>query len=111
MPAALVQAGIGGVLASLWSVPNLPAALVLEAFYAAYLEEGIPAAAAIQSAQNWLRRARAGELAALFAGYVHARRPSYAQDAAAWQHFAAMPEETQPYAHPYFWAAFALTGS
>jgi tetratricopeptide (TPR) repeat protein len=76
LPAAFLQAGFAGVVASLWSVSDLSTALLMQRFYRLWLEEGQSPARALQNAQRSLR------------------------DAA-----------DLDFGHPFWWAAFTLTGA
>jgi CHAT domain-containing protein len=73
LPAGFLQAGVPGVLATLWRVEDLSAALFMIRFYELHLGTGrnrdsqpLPPPRALQSAQQWLRDATSGELASYF---------------------------------------------
>ena len=55
LPTGLLQAGVGGVIASLWAVPDLATALLMTRFYRAWRHDGEPPAGALRTAQRWLR--------------------------------------------------------
>ena len=56
LPSALLQAGYGGVAASLWSVSDISAAMLMEHFYAGWRHKGehqLSPAEALRAAQRW----------------------------------------------------------
>ncbi|RKZ83097.1 MAG: hypothetical protein DRR19_19590 [Candidatus Parabeggiatoa sp. nov. 1] len=69
LPAGLLQAGVAGVVASLWSVSDMSTALLMTKFYQEVItlwqQQGTQAsiAPALQKAQCWLRDATKEELA------------------------------------------------
>jgi len=56
LPAALMQAGTAGVVASLWSVADQSTALLMAAFYRYWKQEGLTPVAALRRAQLQLRQ-------------------------------------------------------
>ena len=55
LPTGLLQAGVGGVIASLWAVPDLATALLMTRFYRAWRHDAQPPPEALRTAQLWLR--------------------------------------------------------
>jgi CHAT domain-containing protein len=90
LPTGLLHAGFAGAIASHWPVNDFAAAFLMTRFHELWLNGGLTPAAALAEAQRWLRTATRADLV----GY---RRGSD-RDA------------DRPFAHPRFWAAFALTG-
>ena len=103
LPAGLIQAGFAGVVASHWAVLDRPAAGLMIRFHELWHGQGLPPAAALALAQRWLRTATAAELTACLDG---AHGQSVPEPAAA----ARRNARAGRYGHPYYWAAFALTG-
>jgi CHAT domain-containing protein len=63
LPAAFMQIGATGVLASLWQVDDLATALLIAKFYESHFN-GLAPPAALRRAQSWLRTATKAELIA-----------------------------------------------
>jgi CHAT domain-containing protein len=55
LPNAVLQAGFGGVVASLWSVADISSAMLMEHFYRCWREDKLPPAHPLGAAQRWLR--------------------------------------------------------
>src|SRR5208337_4212862 len=71
-PSTLLQAGYGGVAASLWSVSDISTAMLMEHFYRSWREKGkskVTAAQALRAAQRWLRDTTNSEKAEYFKRY------------------------------------------
>ncbi len=108
-----MQAGVAGVVASLWAVNDLSTMLLMARFYDLWRTDGLAPSAALRQAQRWLRDSTlrdfetylkqplpefvAQRLPADIARRVYTRLP--------W----AAPEECI-FCHPYHWAAFGYTG-
>jgi hypothetical protein len=56
LPSGLLQAGVGGVVASLWDVPDRPTATLMAAFYWFWRHEDLAPSVALRCAQRWARR-------------------------------------------------------
>lgn len=61
LPTGLLQAGVGGVVASMWAVPDRATAMLMIEFYRGWRWEGLPPAEALRRAQRWLRDTTNGE--------------------------------------------------
>ncbi|MEA5600376.1 CHAT domain-containing tetratricopeptide repeat protein, partial [Nostoc sp. UHCC 0252] len=91
LPTGLLQAGVAGVIASLWSVSDLSTMLLLTKFYDLWRTDNQEPSEALRQAQIWLRDSTAGEIA----NYGGLFDPN--------------PDDRR-YAHPFYWAAFNYTG-
>lgn len=123
LPAAFLQAGVPGVIATLWRVEDMSTALLTSYFYACHLKGGVngqepqPPAAALRQAQLWLCDATADEL-------IESCRPSrsktpgnrppqllFGQAASEGiMHLASHDPDSKPFADPYYWAPFIFLG-
>jgi CHAT domain-containing protein len=55
LPTGLLQAGVAGVVASLWAVPDRSTAMLMTDFYRRWCAEQSPPETALRDAQIWLR--------------------------------------------------------
>ncbi|WP_433796780.1 CHAT domain-containing protein [Actinoplanes sp. CA-252034] len=93
---ALMQAGVEAVVAALWRVDEVAAALVLQRFHEGVAAGWLPVQA-MAEAQRWLRSATRGEIKARYPDLYRNR-------------FASDPTVI-PYAEPVHWAAFTYYGA
>jgi CHAT domain-containing protein len=111
LPAGFLQAGVLGVVATLWPVNDRSTAVLVAEFYRSLLGEQQDPAAALDSARRFLRDATAGELADWFERRYH---ESGGTDLAAYEAAAdlrANPDlADRPYADPVYWAGFVYSG-
>jgi CHAT domain-containing protein len=61
LPTGLLQAGVGGVVASMWAVPDRATAMLMIEFYRGWRQDGLTPADALRRAQQWLRDTTNGE--------------------------------------------------
>ena len=113
LPAGFQQAGLAGVVASLWAVNDPSTAMLMERFYRLWRQDGLAPAEALRAAQIWLRDTTNREKADYFkrdvpalAGY---RMPEMVAADFFSQATARRPAD-RDFAHPFWWAAFYLTG-
>jgi hypothetical protein len=111
LPGAFLEAGAPTVIGSLWPVDDLSTRFLMAEMYRLHLG-GVAVAAALQRAQRWLSEATAAGL-----GLAEAYRRVYEASGGAevgalenWQYYDAHPDVV-PFAHPFYWAGFAVTGS
>lgn len=111
LPAGFLQAGVPGVVSSLWSVDDVSTALLVSRFYDIHLHGGLEPALALRQAQAWLRQSTVSELG-LQDWFRNLYELSGRRDAQAYKsmrYFSSHPHD-RPYEHPYFWAGFVFSG-
>jgi CHAT domain-containing protein/tetratricopeptide (TPR) repeat protein len=111
LPAGFLQAGVPGVVATLWPVNDQSTAVLVAEFYRLLLAEQKDPATALASARGHLRDATARELAEWF---ERSYDDSAGTDLTAYKAAAdlrSLPDPADhPYAHPVYWAGFVYTG-
>jgi CHAT domain-containing protein len=130
MPTGLIQAGVAGVLAPLWAVDDRATFLLMTRFSELYLDptRGWSPARALAEAQRWLREEATNAVLANYepvltleerlhapltaSGKRSLRSGSYDIALGEIHDFAHDGHpEVLPYANPFYWAGFMITGS
>ena len=112
-PAAFLAATGANVISTLWKVADLGTALLILRFYWEWRHEKAPGALALARAQGWQRSTVAEEKCAFIgqeavaAGVLTA---SAAEAMTAEIRRRSPSGKTNPFGHPYFWAAFTFAG-
>jgi CHAT domain-containing protein len=115
LPTGLAQAGIAGVVASLWSVSDLSTMMLMARFYELWKAEGVEPPAALRRAQCWVRDTTNGQKAEYFKRFLPEfqagaeRMPTHVADTLYKASILARPDEND-FADPFYWAAFTYTG-
>ncbi|MFP4300281.1 MAG: CHAT domain-containing protein, partial [Spirulinaceae cyanobacterium] len=109
---SLILAGAEAVVMSLWSVPDVPTAILMERFYHYLLSEKKGRTIALETAQADLRYLTVGQMRDrwLTDGAI-AQVQQYSEDST--RHLDDLrpkPDDYQPYSHPYYWSAFVCAG-
>jgi tetratricopeptide (TPR) repeat protein len=117
---ALTLCGSRSVCLSLWKVDDAATALLMQRFYGNLLgkREGLAGplgkAAALAEAKQWLRTLPRAEAlkhaAAVYQGIERGKGRPKGKLLPALPESVPDAKEDRPYAHPYYWAAFVLTG-
>ncbi len=111
LSAGFLQAGVPGVVATLWPVNDRSTAVLVAEFYRLLLTERQDPASALHGARGYLRDATARGLAEWF---ERSYEDSGGTDLAAYEaaaDFRARPDPAgRPYADPVYWAGFVYTG-
>lgn len=103
----LLQAGVAGVIGSMWAVPDASTALLLARFYELWRDDAnlVAPAEALRRAQCWLRDTTNGEKLELFPEMLEAtaaRVPASGRQ---------LWKRGHGHRHPYHWAGFAYLGA
>jgi CHAT domain-containing protein/tetratricopeptide (TPR) repeat protein len=109
LPNVFLQSGASAVVSSLWSVDDLSTALLMQHFYMNVIQERQTPAEALRAAQVWLRDSTRSALGTVCERNIKAGF-SFFLDAYTELMLGGSPLD-RPYAHPYYWAAFILTGA
>lgn len=104
LPSGFILAGSPNVVSSLWAVNDLSTALLMIRFYQ-NVKKGQTIALALQYAQKWLREATVEEL--LHWSNELNLRPTHKHQ---FKTLKKMDTTAQPFASPYYWAAFCAIG-
>jgi CHAT domain-containing protein/tetratricopeptide (TPR) repeat protein len=111
LPAGFLQAGVPGVVATLWPVDDRSTAVLVAEFYRLLLAKRQDPATALTGACGYLREATAEKLGAWF---ERRYKDSGGTDRAAYgaaEDFRSRCNPTdQPYEHAFYWAGFVYTG-
>ncbi len=106
LPTALLAAGLTGVIASAWAIPDhLVTAVLLARFYELWQVDDQPPAEALRQAQRWVRDSTNGEKTADYPWYGGA----YCGRTGGAAHRMWLAARTHQ--HPYWWAGFTYTGA
>ncbi|XRQ08856.1 CHAT domain-containing protein [Actinomadura welshii] len=100
-----LEAGVPGIIASLWAVKEMPTFLVTARFYELWLDKGLPPPHALQQAQIWLRNSTIRDFDTYLRANGHNGWP--------WRYSSGSAEHElnqRVYQEPDHWAAFVYTG-
>ncbi|MBV6624677.1 MAG: tetratricopeptide repeat protein [Rivularia sp. (in: Bacteria)] len=113
LSSGLLSQGVSNVVNSLWRVESTANALVMIEFYRR-LQAGNTPINALKSAVEWLRELTAGELTKWYENLLDQLPPEglrmKAQLATQLYRTSQMEADTKLYNHPYYWAAFVISG-
>lgn len=107
--------GVAHVLSTLWTVESEASAVVMIRFYQ-ILHQGKSAAVALAETTQWLRNLTNAELAQWYAAEINNLPEEETLVREVWTENLDIIKNqqqanNQPYNHPYFWAAFTITGN
>lgn len=111
LPTGLLQAGVAGIVASGWSVPDRATAMLMAEFYRRWARDTIPPGQALRAAQQWLRDTTTQDKR------EHWRRlagqPWLPDEVAAYFEYSTVGSDPggRDYAGIHFWGAFAHVGA
>jgi CHAT domain-containing protein len=110
LPSGLIQAGVAGVVGSLWAVSDVSTALLMARFYDLWRKEGLAPPEALRQAQIWLRDSTNAEKEAFFRHALPELGATRLAERAAWVAFwdaVVRRPQDRDFAHPFHWAAFS----
>jgi CHAT domain-containing protein len=113
LPTGLLQAGVAGIVASMWAVPDTATAMLMTEFYRRWRWEGLAPATALQQSQQWLRDATNADKARVYEEALGAAAgwlPFEAADAFLDQVMLGREPDDRDQAGLEAWAAFAHIG-
>ena len=114
IPAGFLLAGVPCVVSSLWAVPDLSTALLMERFYRNHLRKGMAFAAALREAQVWVRKLGIGEVVKYAEQYYQqVRQKDKMELYKIMRYYQVQAKQNpgwHPFEHPYYWAAFTVNG-
>jgi CHAT domain-containing protein len=112
LPTGLLQAGVAGIVASQWSVPDRATAMLMTEFYRCWRWDRMAPAAALRAAQCWLRDTTTAEKRAHFdaalSGQCGWLPPDVGQVFLDWLYFG---PDGLGHADIHQWGAFAHVGA
>ena len=114
LPSGLIQAGVAGVVGSLWAVSDVSTALLMARFYDLWRKEGLEPPEALRQAQIWLRDSTNAEKEAFFRHALPELGATRLAERAAWVAFwdaVVRRPQDRDFAHPFHWAAFSYMGA
>jgi tetratricopeptide (TPR) repeat protein len=103
LPSALLQAGVAGVIGTLWKVDDFATLLIVTRLYELW-GDGLPPPEALRRAQVWLRDSSLADL------LTYTERTGTPWPRRLTRKALREADRVRPYAHPDYWAAFAYTG-
>jgi CHAT domain-containing protein len=111
LPTGLLQAGVAGVAASLWTVADLSTMMLISYFYDLWRIKKLEPAQALRQAQIWMRDTTDAEKLKYFKD-VRAGKQTVRMAKATATHLQLhmSNSEQRTYQHPFHWAAFGFLG-
>jgi len=113
LPSGFLQAGVPGIIGSLWSVSDASTMMLMARFYDFWKIDNLDPPEALRQAQIWLRDTTNGGKEDYFKQslpeYAGTKMPEAAARKAL-REVLQQDELARSYKHPYHWAAFGYTG-
>jgi CHAT domain-containing protein len=113
LPTSLMQAGVAGVIASLWSVSDLGTMMLMTRFYELWRVESLSPSEALRQAQIWLRDTTNGQKAAYFKNWLPDSTVTQMSSSVADELYEAVvlsDQDARDFSSTDYWAAFTYTG-
>jgi CHAT domain-containing protein len=113
LPIGMLQTGVAGAVASLWSVSEISTMMLLARFYDLWRKENLELPEALRQAQLWVRDTNNGEKVAYFKNllpeFSGTKMATEAADAL-YKTVIRKSPDAYDFAHPFHWSAFTYTG-
>ncbi|MGK7957185.1 MAG: CHAT domain-containing protein [Crocosphaera sp.] len=113
LPTGLLQTGVAGVVASLWSVSEISTMMLMARFYDYWRNDNLEPSEALLQAQKWVRDTTNGEKVNYFKTFL----PEFSTTKTATETADFLYKKTilkrkdaYDFAHPFHWAAFGYHG-
>ncbi len=112
----MLQAGAGTVISSLWAVEDLSTVLLMRRFYELLIEKpgehGVSVTSCLHTAQEWITNLTLEETRRILVDLMTAPGAESNPRKALMGHFVLLDRRgPKPFAHPYYWAGFYVTGN
>src|SRR5436309_4025668 len=112
LPAGLLQAGVAGVVGSMWSVNDASTMMLMTRFYELWRKGGMEPVAALRAAQLWVRDTTNRDKAEYYKEFVPQLQTTAAKMAGStaerlYQEIVLEEPDFRQFAHPYYWAGFS----
>jgi CHAT domain-containing protein len=117
LPAGFMLAGVPCVVSSLWSVPEISTAILMERFYCNHIVEGMDIPHALQKTQLYVRDLTAKQVVDYVEKCYHSgkwegkSKERIEQYKEKYLKMAKESPDEKPFHHPYYWAAFTVNGA
>ncbi|MGK7957187.1 MAG: CHAT domain-containing protein [Crocosphaera sp.] len=108
LPTGLLQTGVAGVVASLWSVSEISTMILMARFYDLWRRDNLEPSEALLKAQKWVRDTTKQEKADYFNTLADSSHSQTAKKI--YQQILLQVPNSCTFAHPFHWAAFGYHG-
>ncbi|MGK7940896.1 MAG: CHAT domain-containing protein [Crocosphaera sp.] len=108
LPTGLLQTGVAGVVASLWSVSEISTMILVARFYDFWRKDNLETSEALLKAQKWIRDTTKQEKADHFKTISQSSNSQTAKKI--YQKILLQVSSSDDFAHPFHWAAFGYHG-
>ena len=105
-----LQAGVAGIVASLWPVDDLSTMLVMTKFYNLWYKDRKEPSEALREAQLWMSSTTDGQKADYLEDFLPELTSNRTNVGDAYNRFRIQPDN-RIFSHPFYWAAFIYVGA